>query len=122
MVKKGLKTHIGAHGESPLGVIYHAEMEFTAAGGLNNFEVLRAATSDAAVTLGIYDSVGSVTKGKLADLLIYPQGVNLLTDNVASSRKLQYVIRGGRIWDASTMTEEWPKRGRRASMPVINAD
>ena len=39
MVAKGHRTHIGAHGEPPLGVNYHAEMMFTKAGGLTNYEV-----------------------------------------------------------------------------------
>lgn len=39
MVKMGLLAHIGAHGEPPLGVNYHAEMAFTKAGGLSNYEV-----------------------------------------------------------------------------------
>ena len=39
MVQKGLLANIGAHGEPPLGVNYHAEMGFTSAGGLSNYEV-----------------------------------------------------------------------------------
>lgn len=39
MVHDGLRAHIGAHGEPPLGLNYHAEMFFTAKGGLTNFEV-----------------------------------------------------------------------------------
>jgi hypothetical protein len=39
MVRKGLLANIGAHGEPPLGLNYHAELDFFAAGGLNNFEV-----------------------------------------------------------------------------------
>lgn len=39
MVHKGLKAHIGAHGEPPLGLNYHAEMFFTGQGGLSNYEV-----------------------------------------------------------------------------------
>ena len=39
MVQLGLKTHIGAHGEPPLGLNYHAEMFFTRKGGLTNYEV-----------------------------------------------------------------------------------
>lgn len=42
MVRKGLKAHIGAHGETPLGVNYHAEMFFTKAGGLTNYEASAA--------------------------------------------------------------------------------
>jgi hypothetical protein len=36
IVQKGLRTHIGAHDEPPLGLNYHAEMFFTSAGGLSN--------------------------------------------------------------------------------------
>lgn len=39
MVQKGLKVHIGAHGEPPIGLNYHAEMFFTKLGGLTNYEV-----------------------------------------------------------------------------------
>ena len=39
MVHKGLIANIGAHGEPPLGLNYHAEMVFTAKGGLSNYEV-----------------------------------------------------------------------------------
>ena len=39
MVHKGLLANIGAHGEPPLGLNYHAEMVFTSKGGLNNYEV-----------------------------------------------------------------------------------
>ncbi|KAI0329892.1 hypothetical protein GY45DRAFT_1324512 [Cubamyces sp. BRFM 1775] len=122
LVKKGLKAHIGAHGEPPLGVNYHAEMFFTKAGGLTNYEVLRAATSDAAITLGIYDSVGSLTPGKLADFVVYPPGVDLLEGDISGTRDIRFVVRGGRVYDAPTMTEVWPVTGRRESMPPLNAD
>ncbi|KAA1472917.1 hypothetical protein DENSPDRAFT_839311 [Dentipellis sp. KUC8613] len=39
MVKKGLRAHIGAHGEHPKGLNYHAEMWFAQQGGLSNYEV-----------------------------------------------------------------------------------
>lgn len=39
MVSKGLLANIGAHGEPPLGLNYHAEMGFTGKGGLSNYEV-----------------------------------------------------------------------------------
>ncbi len=42
MVRMGLRAHIGAHGESPLGLNYHAEMFFTRQGGLTNYEVCSA--------------------------------------------------------------------------------
>jgi hypothetical protein len=39
MVGRGLRAHIGAHGEPPLGLMYHQEMFYAKAGGLNNYEV-----------------------------------------------------------------------------------
>lgn len=38
MIDNGLLAHIGAHGEPPLGLNYHAEMAFTKSGGLSNYE------------------------------------------------------------------------------------
>ncbi|OBZ75588.1 hypothetical protein A0H81_04846 [Grifola frondosa] len=122
MVHMGLRAHIGAHGEPPLGLNYHAEMFFTRQGGLSNYEVLRAATSDAAITLGIEKSVGSLTPGKLADLIIYPPGVDLLEGDISGTRDIKFVARGGRVWDADTMTEVWPVKGRREAMPPLNPE
>jgi hypothetical protein len=39
MADEGLKVLIGAHGEPPKGLNYHAEMAFTKEGGLTNYEV-----------------------------------------------------------------------------------
>lgn len=123
MVGKGLLANIGAHGEPPLGLNYHAEMGFTAKGGLSNYEVIRAATSSGAKTLGMFPSLGSLSPGKLADFLIYPPGVDLLEGEVsAKTLQLRFVVRGGRIWDAQTMVEFWPVNGAKQVMPVINAD
>ena len=122
MVHKGLKAHIGAHGEPPLGLNYHAEMFFTQQGGLSNYEVIRAATSDAAKTLGIYSSLGSLTPGKLADFLVYPSGFDILEDDIRKTRDIRYVVRGGRVWEAETMTEVWPVKGRKQTMPPINPE
>ncbi|TFK34840.1 hypothetical protein BDQ12DRAFT_688936 [Crucibulum laeve] len=122
MVDKGLLAHIGAHGEPPLGLNYHAEMSFTKAGGLSNYEVIRAATSSAAITLGMFPSLGSLTNGKLADFLVYPSDVNLLDGDIGKTRELLYVARGGRIWDASTMEEVWPSKGRKQRLPILNPE
>ncbi|KAG6810508.1 hypothetical protein H0H92_011559 [Tricholoma furcatifolium] len=122
MVDLGLQAHIGAHGEPPLGLNYHAEMWFTKQGGLSNYEVIRAATSSAAKTLGLSGSIGTLSRNKLADLLIYPPGVDILQGDISSTREIQFVMRGGRLWDASTMEEVWPTKGRKQILPQFNAD
>lgn len=140
MVQKGLHAHIGAHGENPLGVMYHQEMWFARQGGLSNYEVhyfsslmhnadtedvrqvLRAATSDAAETLGLLSSLGTLSPGKLADFVLYPPGIDLLGDDIRTTRQIRYVARGGRLWDVSIMEEVWPAKGKRQVMPPLNAD
>ena len=121
MVHNGLRTHIGAHGETPLGRAYHAELFFTASGGLTPYETLRAATLDASLTLGLHNSLGSLSPGKLADLVVFEQGANVL-ERIEDSLKIRYVVRGGRVWEAETMVEEWPVKGRKTVLPPINAD
>ncbi|KDR81896.1 hypothetical protein GALMADRAFT_60409 [Galerina marginata CBS 339.88] len=123
MVGKGLLANIGAHGEPPLGLNYHAEMGFTGQGGLSNYEVIRAATSAGAQTLGMFPSLGSLSEGKLADFLMYPPGVDLLEGEISDkTRQILLVARGGRIWEAETMAEVWPVKGKKQTMPILNAE
>ncbi|THH05421.1 hypothetical protein EW146_g9909 [Bondarzewia mesenterica] len=122
MVHRGLRAHIGAHGENPIGLNYHAEMWFAKQGGLSNYEVIRAATSDAADTLGILGSLGSLAPGKLADYVVYPPGFDVLEDDIRGTQVIWYVARGGRLWDAETMREEWPVKGKTQVLPRLNED
>lgn len=122
MVAKGLRAHIGAHGEPPVGLNYHAELFFTQQGGLSNYQTFKAATIDAAATLGLHTAIGSITAGKLADFIIYEVGADPLNGDIRDSTKIQFVVRGGRLYDAKTMKEVWPVGGRRPDMPPINVD
>jgi len=83
--------------------------------------VIRAATADAAITFGLFDSLGSVSEGKLADLVIFPPGFDLLQDDIRHTQNIKYVMRGGRIWDAETMAEVWPMK-RKQVLPPFNAE
>ncbi|KAG8914111.1 hypothetical protein FRC01_004220 [Tulasnella sp. 417] len=121
MTKRGLNGNVGAHGEPPVGLNYHEEMWFFSKGGMTPYEVLRSATRSGALSLGLFNSIGSLEEGKLADMLIYPPGAAIL-DDISLSRDIRFVIKGGRVWDASTMEEEWPLKGKRPSLPPLSAD
>lgn len=84
-------------------------------------QVLRSATRHGASSLGLFGPIGSLEPGKLADMVVYPAAVNVLED-INLTSQIRYVIKGGRVWDAETMTEEWPEKGKVQSMPPLNAD
>lgn len=66
--------------------------------------------------------MGSLGPGKLADMVVYPAGIDLVGGDIQSTRDMRYVIRGGRVFEADTMREAWPVKGRRARMSPVNAD
>ncbi|KAL0568939.1 hypothetical protein V5O48_013038 [Marasmius crinis-equi] len=122
MSRMGLPIHIGAHGENPKGHNFHAEMFFAKQGGLSNYEVLQAAISNGPKTFGFFTSIGSLSPGKLADFLVFEPGLDLLNGPIENTRGLRMVARGGRVWNASTLVEVWPRSGQVQDMPPLNAD
>ncbi|KAI8183516.1 hypothetical protein KHU50_002066, partial [Colletotrichum sp. SAR 10_65] len=76
LAKRGVRTNVGAHGEQPIGHLFHSEMKMMALGGQTPYGVLRSATLGNAISLGLQSSIGSVEPGKLADVVIYPPGVD----------------------------------------------
>lgn len=84
-------------------------------------KALRAATRDAARTYGLFSSIGALEAGKLADVVLYPPGVNLLK-SLSGSQVIRHVLRGGRVWDAQSVKEVWPVKGRAVHVPELSAD
>ncbi len=83
---------------SPPGFGLHQELALLAEAGLSPFEVLRAATLEAARFLGLSDSLGAIAPGKLADLVLLSK--DPLAD-VRHSRAIAMVMAGGRLFDAA---------------------
>lgn len=73
----------------------HNELKLLVQAGLSNIDTLRAATINNAVGLGEESKIGSIEKGKLANLVI------LNTDplnNISNTRDIKYVIKRGKVY------------------------
>jgi imidazolonepropionase-like amidohydrolase len=78
-----------------------------AAGGMTPMEVLRVGTSDGAHAIGMDQDLGSITVGKLADLVVLD--ANPLED-IKNTNAIHYVMKNGRLYDGNTLDEVWPRQ------------
>lgn len=101
----GIGVQIGAHGQRE-GLGAHWELWMLGQGGMEPFEALRAATLDGARYVGLDADVGSLERGKLADVLVLD--ANPLED-LRHTTSIERVVHGGRVYDADTMDQLHPE-------------
>jgi hypothetical protein len=107
LVHAGGRAGVGSHGQFQ-GLGFHWELWNIASGTkLTPHEALRIATIMGADDLGRAKDVGSLEVGKLADLLVLD--ANPLT-NIRNSNTIRYVMKNGRLYDANTLDEIWPRQ------------
>jgi imidazolonepropionase-like amidohydrolase len=91
----GIPVAMGTDAGNPMtlhGPSVYAEMEAMQAAGLTPMQVLVASTRGGALAMGREKEIGTVEKGKLADLLIVAADP---TADVANLREVRWVVRGG---------------------------
>jgi imidazolonepropionase-like amidohydrolase len=97
----GGSVQLGAHGQLQ-GLGAHWEMWMLAQGGFSPIEVLRIATINGARYLGLDGEIGSLEKGKLADLVVLDKNP---LENIRNTEAISMVMLNGRLYDAATMDE-----------------
>ncbi|HSM60992.1 MAG TPA: amidohydrolase family protein, partial [Longimicrobiales bacterium] len=106
MLEDSARVGVGSHGQLQ-GLGYHWEMWAMASGGASNHDILRAATILGAEAIGFGDQIGSIEKDKFADLLVLDSNP---LDELRNTVDLRYVMKNGRLYDAATLDEVWPRQ------------
>ena len=94
-LKAGVKIACGAD-SSPVADFALSEIEHLVRAGMGEMETLIAATRTSAELCGVADRLGTVEKGKLADLIVLSADP---LDNISNIRKLKLVLRDGNLVD-----------------------
>ncbi len=97
----GVKANVGAHGQLQ-GLGAHWELWMLQQGGMSNHEALKSATINGANYLGMDAEIGSLEKGKLADLIILDKNP---LENIQNTNTVKYTMINGRLYETSTMNE-----------------
>ena len=112
------RAELGAHGQIQ-GVGAHWEMWMFAQGGLSPHETLKVATIGGARALGMDGDIGTIEKGKLADLVFYAPENDPLQD-IRRSENHAWVMKGGRLFDAMTLDQILPEAKKRPPGPRLD--
>jgi adenine deaminase len=96
-----VRINLGAHGQLQ-GLGAHWELWMLQQGGMSNYEALRCATVNGAHLLGMEKQLGTLSPGKLADLIVIDGNP---MEDIRNSENVVYTMMNGRLFDAHTMDE-----------------
>jgi hypothetical protein len=103
LIRAGGRVAAGSDAPSvPYGLGLHLELALLGGAGLSNDQVLRLATAEGALALGIERDVGTLEEGKLADFVVLdgdPLG------RLADMLRIVAVVKGGVWYDRAALLQ-----------------
>ena len=106
IVAAGGKVGLGGHGQRQ-GIQCHWELWAIASGGMPNQDVLKVGTIFGAEALGMAKDLGTIEKGKLADLIVLDRNP---LENIRNTNSVRMVMKNGELYDADTLDQVWPQQ------------
>jgi len=104
LARLGVDVTVGAHGQRE-GLGSHWEIWSFVLGGMTPLEALQAGTIAGARYLGMDGQIGSIEKGKLADLIVLDKDP---LEDIHNSEAVRWVMVGGNLYDAASMNQVAP--------------
>ena len=104
IVAAGGYSAVGSHGQQS-GIGSHWDV-WMAAKATGNMTALEIASMHGAMFLGMESDLGSITVGKLADVMVL--NANPL-ENIRNTADIRYVMKAGTLYDANSLDEIWPR-------------
>lgn len=77
------------------------------AGGISNHDMLKVATLLGAEALGLSNDLGSIAKGKIADLVVLSKNP---LDNIRNTNTVELVVKNGFVYDAESLDKVYPTK------------
>ncbi|MEP7001558.1 MAG: amidohydrolase family protein, partial [bacterium] len=114
LIDAGGSAGVGSHGQQQ-GIGYHWELWNIGMGeGMTPMDALKVATILGANALGLGKDIGSLEVGKMADLLVFDKNP---LDDLRNSIGIKYVMKNGRMYDATNLDEVYPRKVKGAPFP-----
>jgi imidazolonepropionase-like amidohydrolase len=77
------------------------------AGGISNHDMLKVATILGAEALGLSKDLGSITTGKIADLVVLEKNP---LENIRHTNTISLVVKNGFVYEAETLDKLYPTK------------
>jgi hypothetical protein len=106
LLAAGGRTGVGGHGQLH-GLGFHWEMWAMQSGGMSEHDLLRVATVYGAEAIGFGADIGTLTGGKLADMVVLERNP---LDDIRNTNSVRFVMKNGRLYDGDTLDEIWPRQ------------